>query len=320
MIALVGPTATGKSQTALALAELLQEKTGRSAQIVAVDSMQVYRGMEIATGKPSASARRAVAHHGLDLAEPEEEFDVVRYVRAVTPVLQAARAGGRPALLVGGCGFYLRGLLEGIHPAPGKDPEVREALLREGALLGAGRLHARLREVDPAAAQRIHPNDLRRTVRALEVFRVTGRPLTDWESETVSPFSNEPVFLAGLTCERSLLAERIARRTRLWLQRGWLEEARGLLRRRLSRTAREALGYAELFSHLEGRISSRQVEPAILLNTRRYAKRQRSWFRRDGRITWWNIEGKTPALLAREILTAWQRNPAWNRHCSSTSL
>jgi len=298
LLALAGPTGVGKTEVALALAEQIP------AEIVAVDSMQVYRRMDIGTGKPTREVQRRVPHHGIDLAEPEEEFDVLRYVEAVAPVIEEIRRRGRWAILTAGCGLYLRVLLRGICDAPGKDPEVRAKLLEQAAADGSFHLHARLAEVDKEAACRIHPNDLRRVVRALEVFEVTGRPITSWWAQKQQDSSRlGDCRIIGLTCERERLYERVEARIDSWLAAGWLEEARALAGRSLSLTAREALGYRELFDHLEGRGDWAATRLLIHRNTRRYAKRQLSWFRHESGVAWMTVQDRDPRLVAQGILS-----------------
>lgn len=249
--------------------------------------MQVYRGMDVGTGKPPADGRREIPHHGLDLAEPEEEFDVLRYIQAVTPVIRRLQQEDRWVVLVGGSGLYFRVLRAGLCEAPGREPEVRDRLIEEGFSIGTGVLHERLKKVDPSAAERIHANDLRRIVRALEVFEVSGKPLSAWQKQTVPVIPGlDRCRVIGLTCDRPALYARLEERVDRWLNSGWLEEARVLHRRRLSRTAREALGYRELFDHLDGRVSWPAVRELIIRNTRRYAKRQWSWFRHEPGVEW----------------------------------
>ena len=294
VIVLAGPTGIGKSEAALALAAEIP------AEIVAVDSMQVYRGMDIGTGKPSAEIRRRVPHHGIDLAEPEEEFDAIRYAQAVAPVIEGVRRRGRWAILTAGCGLYLRVLRRGICDAPGKDPRVRARLLEQASAEGAAALHARLAEVDPAAARRIHSNDLRRAVRALEVYEVTGRPMSRWHEEQEIP-GRDDWRVVGLDCGRQQLYEKIEARIDGWLAGGWIEEAGVLARRSLSLTAREALGYRELFGHLQGRTGWAETRALIHRNTRRYAKRQLSWFRHEPGVEW-IASDPDPDVTARAIL------------------
>lgn len=299
MLALVGPTGIGKSEIAAELARRLP------AEVVAVDSMQVYHGMDVGTGKPPAWLRQEIPHHGLDLVEPEEEFDVLRYVERVAPAIQEIERRGKWILLVGGCGLYLRVLRRGLCRAPGANPAVRERLRAEGEREGWGRLHGRLQAVDPVAAARIHSNDGRRIIRALEVHEVSGRPISEWQRQTRAPdprWADCPVV--GLDCDRERLYRRIERRVDGWLNDGWLDEARQLLRRRVSRTAREALGYRELFEHLEGMRDWEATRALIQRNSRRYAKRQWSWFRQEPGVRWLRVRPEArPAETAEEILS-----------------
>lgn len=274
--------------------------------------MQVYREMEIGTGKPSVSIRAEIPHHGIDLVDPEEEFDLLRYMQSVVPALRAAMKQGRSILLVGGAGLYFRALRRGLCEAPGQDPQLRARLLEEGLACGAAGLHERLQQADPAAAARIHANDLKRIVRALEVFESSGRPLSEWQRKTepaVPGLALCPVI--GLTCRRETLYSRIDARVEDWLRSGWLEEARALHCRRLSRTAREALGYRELFDHLDGRLRWEEVGGLIARNTRRYAKRQWAWFRHEPGVQWLEIDGVGPEQAA-ELL--------WKKQSSFTSI
>lgn len=297
ILAIVGPTSVGKSEVAAACAQKIP------AEIVAVDSMQVYRGMDRGTGKPDPSLRQKIPHHGLDLVDPEEEFNVAQYLRQVGPFIEEIQRRNRVPILVGGTGLYVKALLDGICPAPGENSTVRQRLLREGQAKGRSVLHSRLVEVDPQAAQKIHPHDLRRTVRALEVFEVTGRPMSQWRQETLSPLAEvESVQLFGLTCAREILYRKIEERINEWLAKGWLEEAKALHARRLSLTAKEALGYRQLYDFLDGKTDWATTVHLIKRNTRRYAKRQWAWFKRDPRIRWIDVEGREPQEVAGKIL------------------
>lgn len=273
--------------------------------------MQVYRGMDLGTGKPPLSIRKEILHHGIDLVEPEEEFNVLQYVDSVAPAIRAAAARQTPLLLVGGTGLYLRVLQRGLCDAPGQSPEIRARLLGEGLSMGAPALHARLERADPSAAERIHPNDLKRTVRALEVFETSGRTMSDWQSQTEPAVPGlDRCSVIGLTCDRERLYERIGTRVEIWLKSGWLEEARGLHQRCLSRTAREALGYRELFDHLDGELEWSAVPGLITQNTRRYAKRQWAWFRHEPGVEWFSVDGMTAEQAAEAL---------WKKQFSSMS-
>jgi len=296
MIAVVGPTGIGKGEVAVALARWIP------AEIVVVDSMQVYRGMDLGTGKLDPSIRSGIPHHGLDLVDPEEEFHVARYIQGMAPTVQAIQKRGCTPLLVGGSGLYMKALLDGLCPAPGKDPMLREQLFEEGRQKGPEALYARLQRVDSMSATRIHPNDLRRVVRALEVFLVSGKPLSVWHRQTIPSVEKDDIFLIGLTCSRDLLYRRIENRVDRWVASRWLKEAERLHRRTLSMTAREALGYRELFDYLEGRTDLENAIRLIKRNTRRYAKRQLAWFRSETRIQWIDVGNRTPETVAQLIM------------------
>lgn len=280
-VALVGPTASGKSAIALAVARQRDD-----VEIVTVDSMQVYRGMDIGTAKPTAQERSLVPHHLLDLVEPHEEFTVAAWQRLAREALGAIEARGHVALLVGGTGLYLRALTDDLD-IPGRFPEARAEVEAELARIGAAALHARLVELDPVAASRMEPSNDRRIVRALEVTLGSGRRFSDFGPGLEA---NPPSAIAqvGLAVDPAALADRIADRYEAQLADGFLDEVAALAERPqgLSRTAAQALGYKELLSHLAGACSLEAAVDLAVRRTRRFARRQRVWFRRDPRITW----------------------------------
>jgi tRNA dimethylallyltransferase len=295
-IAVVGPTGIGKTDCSIELARRF------SAHVAAVDSMQVYRGMEIGTGKPSAKTLSEIPHHGLNWLDPSEECDAVRYAHYLAPILTNLWNRSVAVILTGGCGLYLKVLLDGLCEAPGADPEIRDRLVEEGERVGAGVLHDRLKQNDPVAAAQIHPNNLRRVVRALEVWELTGRPLSDWQKENKPFLSPEiKIKIVGLSGNREKLFERLDQRVDQWFEQGWLDEARRLSKKPLSKTAAEAVGYRELFSHLRGEITLEQAREQIKQNTRRYAKRQWTWFRNDPRVAWIETDGLTLKQIVDKI-------------------
>ncbi|HEY7401832.1 MAG TPA: tRNA (adenosine(37)-N6)-dimethylallyltransferase MiaA [Actinomycetota bacterium] len=280
MLALVGPTASGKTEAALAIAETL------GAEIVSVDSMLVYRGMDVGTAKPSAAERARVPHHLIDLAEPSEPFSVARYQRAGRVALdQIARRGSRP-MLVGGSGLYFRALVDQLE-FPGTDPDTRADLELEAAAVGATGLHRRLAFADPAAAAKIEPGNVRRTVRALEVAAITGREFSSF-AEAWERYPPGRVRAAGVELSRETLVARVEARVRAMLDRGFLEEVRELRARGLGRwlTSTRAIGYAEMAAHLDGRITVEDAVRETVSRTKSLARRQMAWFRRDPRIRW----------------------------------
>lgn len=297
LVVLVGPTAGGKSALAMALARQI------GGEIVSADSMQVYRGMDIGTSKPSVEDRRAVPHHGLDLVEPQVEFTVAMYRRYALTALEAIQARGRTPILVGGTGLYIRAVIDGLCPAPEADPAYRETLEHEAALIGAAALHARLQHADPDAAAKIHPHNTRRVIRALEVYYVSGKPLSVWQRQTAGVAETWAVRQIGLLPPREALDARIDARVRAMVAAGLVPEARALHRQGVSRTAGQALGYKELFAAFEGRWTETEAITRIQRSTRRYARRQLTWFRRDARITWMTPPADaSPASLVPSML------------------
>lgn len=280
-VALVGPTASGKSAIALEVARRRDD-----VEIVTVDSMQVYRGMDVGTAKPTAAEQALVPHHLLDLVDPDEEFTVAQWQREARAALADIEARGRTALLVGGTGLYLRAVTDDLD-IPGRYVEARAEVEADLARVGPVALHARLASLDPVAAARMEPTNERRIVRAMEVTLGSGRPFSDFgPGLEASPPS--AIAQVGVQIEPEHLAQRIAARYEAQLAAGFLEEVAALAARPegLSRTAAQALGYKELLSHLAG---ERSLEEAVVLavaRTRRFARRQRAWFRRDPRLTW----------------------------------
>jgi tRNA dimethylallyltransferase len=300
-VALVGPTASGKSALALAAASARGD-----VEIVTVDSMQVYRGMDIGTAKPTPSERAEVPHHLLDLVDPADEFTVAAWQRAARDALADIERRGRTALLVGGTGLYLRALTDDLE-IPGRWPEVRAGLEQELEDAGPEALHRRLEELDPLAASRMEPSNARRIVRALEVTVGSGRRFSDFGPGLEA---NPPSTIAqvGLAVEADELAERIAARYARQLADGFLDEVRGLVDpdrhpRGLSRTASQALGYKELLAHLDGACSLDEAVDLAVRRTRQFARRQRAWFRRDPRIRWAGPD-EAPDLLSELLASA----------------
>lgn len=284
-LALIGATASGKSAVAMAVAAAC----GEPIEIVSVDAMQVYRRMDIGTAKPTIADRAAVAHHLIDVVEPSEEWTVGRFQAELAAIRSAIdRRAARP-LLVGGTGLYVRAAVDGLD-LPGEWPAVRRALEQEAAVTGPTPLHARLAALDPLAAQRMEPTNTRRIVRALEVCLGSGRPFSSFGGG-IDAYPPTSVTQIGLRWSRSALAARIARRVREMIDAGWLDEVRALRAEALplSRTARQALGYGELFEVLDGRWPLDEAIDAIVVRTRQFAVRQERWFRRDPRIRWVDI-------------------------------
>lgn len=300
-IYLTGPTASGKTAAGVALAERL------GAEVVALDSMTLYRGMDIGTAKPSAAERRAIPHHLIDVLDPwDESASVAWYRDRAAEVLRYLAARGKPALFVGGTPMYLKVLLRGLFEGPSADEALRADLEAEADRLGDLALHARLAAVDSATAARLHPNDRRRVIRALEVFERTGRPLSAWQAEHDRPAEGVRVF--ALARPRSELHWRIDRRALAMFDEGLVEEVERLLAgpRPPGSAALQGVGYREVIDLLEGRASRAETIERIQARTRQFAKRQETWFRGLAEVRSWPVEGDEPpesiaARLAAEI-------------------
>jgi tRNA dimethylallyltransferase len=297
-VALVGVTASGKSALALDLA-----KRRGDCEIVSVDSMCVYRGMDIGTSKPDAAARRAVPHHLLDLVDPDAEFTLTQFQRAARGALDDIERRGRHALLVGGTGLYLRSVVDDLE-IPGRYPDVVASLEAE---LDAGRadpadLHARLAELDPVGAARMEPTNRRRVVRALEVTLGAGRPFSEF-GPGLETYPASGVPQVGLAVGAEETDRRIAARFSAMVEAGLVDEVRTLARRPqgISRTARQALGYREILAHVERGVPLDECLEEAVRRTRQFARRQASWFRRDPRITWRADPAEAATLLERAL-------------------
>lgn len=293
-VALIGATASGKSSLALAFASRHDD-----VEIVSVDSMQVYRGMDIGTASPSREERAAVPHHLIDVCDPSEEFTVARFRDLLDEALLGIGRRGHRALLVGGTGLYHRCAVDGLELAGGNDA-VRARLEGEASDLGVEELHRRLASLDPVAAGRMEPTNLRRVVRALEVIEVTGRPFSSF-GDGLDRYPPTPVAQIGLRWERAALAERIEARVHAMIDSGFVDEVIALLDASPSRTAMQALGYAEIAAHLRGECSLDEAIDATVLHTRQFAVRQERWFRRDPRIRWVDITAD-PVVEAMDAL------------------
>jgi tRNA dimethylallyltransferase len=296
----VGPTASGKSALALELARRLP---GPPVELVSVDSMQVYRGMDVGTAKPTPAERAEIPHHLLDLADPSEDFTVTRFQAACRETLADIEGRGHRALLVGGTGLYVRAVVDELSP-PGQWPEVRASLEAEP---DTPALHARLAALDPAAASRMEASNRRRVVRALEVTVGSGRPFSSF-GPGLDVHPPAPRFrMAGVWLPRAVLADRIEARVRAMIDAGLVEEVRALAARPqgLSRTAGQALGYKEFLAGL----AVGAAEAETVRRTKAFARRQRVWFRRDPRITWYGTASNVFAVLPA-LLGDWRRCPS----------
>ena len=306
IIALVGPTAIGKSAIAVELA------CGLGAEIVSCDSMQVYRQMALLSQAPTHAQRAQVQHHLIDCIEPTHSFSVGEYRKTAAPIINRILERGKRVLIVGGTGLYLKALTEGLCDAPPADIKVREQLWNECHGVGSAKLYDRLQGVDAVAASRIHPNDARRIIRALEVYALTGRPISNWWREARAELLPGQVMILGLTRERDELYQRINNRVlHMVYEEGVINEVRQLLRLPLSRTARQVHGLSDIEQYLSSHISLKDMIAAWQQRVRNYARRQLIWFRTTPSIQWielsaeehpWEAAGRLLDLVRRHRL------------------
>lgn len=297
ILVILGPTASGK--TAVSLAAAREAK----AEVLSVDSMQVYRGMDVGTAKPTASERGGIPHHLIDVVEPTEPFTVARFVESADAVIADAGRRGVPLVATGGTPLYYKALFEGLFEGPGADEAVR-ARLREAP---NEELFRRLAEVDPEAAARIHVNDHKRLVRALEVYELTGKPISSFQTHWAAPAWRHRAAWVGLDWDRDTLNRRINARVKAMIAAGWVDEVRRLLdgHAPLSHTAAEATGYRELIDHLAGKTTLDEAVEQIKIATRQLARRQMKWFRRFREVKW--VPGdRPPEAVAADALRHWR--------------
>jgi len=293
LIAILGPTATGKSAVGLAVAERF------GGEIINCDSTAVYRGFDIGTDKVAPADRRGIPHHLIDIADPTEDYTAARYAREAATVIRDIHARGRLPVLIGGTGFYYRALTRGLFPGPGRDAALRQRLESIAERRGAPFLHHMLRKVDLPSGVRIQPRDLKRLVRALEVFFLTGRALTAHFSDTMSPIPDVDVTAIALRLPAAQISERVTRRVDEQFARGLLDEIRTLLARGIPADARPfgGLVYRQALEHLRGVRDEASTRALIAQENRRYARRQLIWFRKEPNLTWFDGPGEAPGTI-----------------------
>lgn len=295
VLAVVGPTAAGKSALAISLAQAL------GGEIINADALQVYRGLDIGTAKPSVAERRLIPHHLVDILDPEEAYSAGDFARRARETVAEIENRGKRAIVVGGSGLYLRALFQGLNELPRHVPEIRSTLQEELASHGLPALYSELQKVDPETAQRLRPSDPQRILRALEVYRSSGEPLSSWLQRKKPERPVEHVMI-GLTLPRTILYDLIAVRVRDMVRRGWVSEVAALLEIGTSPSAPafQAIGYRQMVEHLEGRTTLEVATGQAIIATRHYAKRQETWFRRERDLVWFQgtqTENALPFLL-----------------------
>ncbi len=293
LLCLLGPTAVGKTEIAIQLAQRL------NAEIVSVDSRQIYRQMDIGTAKPTLEEQQAARHHLIDCVDISQPFSVADYQALADAAIADIQSRGRRVLLVGGAGLYFRAIIDGLFEGPGADMALRKQLEQEASQHGVDVLHERLRACDPESAERIHPNNVVRVIRALEVYALTGTPMSEHQQQWHQENQRYPFIAFCLTMPRALLYRRIEQRVDIMLANGLLAEVESLLAAGYARdtAALRSFGYKELIAYLDGHCTYLEAVVQLKQNTRRFAKRQLTWFRKDTRIEWID-RNATPDILA----------------------
>jgi len=296
-ILIIGVTASGKGRLAFELAKQLD------AEIISIDSMKVYRRMDIGTAKPSLQMRQQIPYHLIDIVEPSESFSVAAFLKAADQAVAEIEARGKTVIAVGGTALYIKALLFGLFEGPGTNPQIRQQLQRRRQEHGLEALYQQLQHVDPAAAARISRNDAKRIIRALEVYELTGRPISSFQTQFHAPTPRYHWTILGLRRDKADASSRINRRVRRMIEAGLVEEVKSLLaeEKPLSEQARCAIGYAEIIEYLQGRIRLDKAIEKIKKNTRRLAKSQRTWFKRFRDVHWLDVE---PQDQPQQILAA----------------
>ena len=292
IVVILGPTAVGKSDLALELAAAID------GAIVNADSQQVYRYLDIGTGKPSKSERQRVVHHMIDVVDPDEEFNAALYRQLATRCIEQSHQRDQNVIVCGGTGLYLKALTQGLFKGPGQDLEIRRALEQRIKNDGLASLYRWLAEIDPSAAATIHPKDRQRTIRAIEVYQTTGKRLSDWQKEHGFQDRNFDLYMIGLNRPRDELYDRINRRCERMVEDGLFEEVRDLVARGygLALKPLRSLGYRQMARVLDGRQTLSDALAEMKQETRRFAKRQITWFRRDQEIVWFHPQQK-PVII-----------------------
>ena len=293
LVVILGPTGVGKSEVAIDAALHVD------GEVVNADSQLVYRHMDVGTAKPPLSARKGIPHHLIDIVDPDEDFNAARYRELALGAIGEMTARGKKPIVCGGSGLYLRALLQGIFVGPGKNKAIRERLEAEADASGRGALHARLREIDADAALRIHPNDRHRIVRALEVYEITGKTITQWQEEHGFQERAFDVLKIGLNRERKALYQLIDRRTDDMIKAGLVDEVERLLEQGygLDLPALQSIGYRQIGLYLRGEVTMEEAIALIKRDSHHFAKRQLTWFRADKDIRWYDMDREREKIL-----------------------
>ena len=297
IIVIVGPTAVGKSDIAFEVAKNIK------GEIISADSMQVYRGMDKATSKPPMEYRKQIPHHLIDIVEPSADYSAADFKDKAEAVITTIALSGKTPIITGGTGLYIKSLLDGLFPGPKADWTLRGRLEEEAQDFGIDKLYQRLQEVDPEAALKIKPNDLRRIIRALEVYETAKSPISRLRKNTKGISEKYDIKIFGINMERADLYKRIDQRIDKMFENGLVEEAKKLINEKLSRSASQAIGYKEIFGYLKGEYDLEEARRVLKRDTRHFAKRQMTWFGKDKRIQWIERKEKDSAeSIAQTII------------------
>lgn len=297
ILVIVGPTAVGKTRIAIELAKEL------NGEIISADSRQIYKGMDIGTAKPSKDEQAAVKHHMLNVVEPDEHFSVGEYKRNAEKIIEGIWQRKRLPIIAGGTGLYIRAVIDGLWEGPKADYELRDKLKKEEETFGKGYLYKKLKEVDPETAEKTKPNDLVRIVRSLEVYYKEGKTISHFHRLHGFQEKNYNIMFIGLTMDRGRLYKKIEERVDEMINSGLIDEVKALLKKEYNEniSSMTGVGYRQAIGYLKGDYNLEEAVRLIKRNTKRYAKRQYTWFNKDKRIEWSNIDDIDIKLLAQDI-------------------
>ena len=302
VLVILGPTGVGKTKISLEVADKL------NGEIICADSRQIYRFMDIGTAKPDPEQRKRIAHHLIDVVDPDQRFTAADFAREAKKIIKDLIGRGKPTIVTGGTGLYIRALTRGFFKGPKGDSKIREKLKKTAQKKGKEFLHKKLSNVDPEAAQSIHPNNLLRVIRALEVYEITGTPISHLQKQGEYDKSEFDFTKIGLNLDRKKLYEKIEKRVDEMMDQGLLDEVKRLKNLGFSKelTPLKTLGYKELFSYLGGDLSLFEAVELIKKNTRNYAKRQLTWFKKEEDLTWFDVEQND---IVNKIMKKFEKNP-----------
>ena len=292
----MGPTAVGKTEIAVNLSKKLD------IEVISCDSMQVYKGMSIISAAPDKFVRSKLKHHLVGILSPKKEYSVADFLKRSKRIINSIHKKGKIPVFVGGSGLYMKVLIEGIFIGPAADNRLRAQLYKQAQKYGRNYLYDRLKTIDPVAAARIHPANIRRIIRAIEVFKLTKTPISTLQKNTEGILKGFDVNIFGMNLKRGTLYQRIDNRVEEMFRKGLLGEIKRLLKKRLSKTAGQVIGVDEIKGYLEGRCDLNEAKRLMKRNSRHFAKRQLTWFRRESRIKWINVDNKTNKEIVEIIL------------------